>query len=54
MDDVESDLRSISIKKRINALGRTEWPCVTGKSGTNSKSQSGKEEEKKSFFFSVF
>jgi hypothetical protein len=28
MDDVESDLRSISITKRINAMGRTEWPYV--------------------------
>jgi hypothetical protein len=28
MDDVESDLRSISITRRINAMGRTEWPYV--------------------------
>ena len=28
MDDDESDLRIISIKRRINALGRTEWPYV--------------------------
>jgi hypothetical protein len=28
MDDVESDHRSIGIKRRINALGRTEWSYV--------------------------
>jgi hypothetical protein len=28
MDGVETDLRSISIKRRINAVGRTEWPYV--------------------------
>jgi hypothetical protein len=28
MDDVESDLRSINIKRRIHALGITEWSYV--------------------------
>jgi len=28
MDDVESDLRSIGITRRIKAMGRTEWPYV--------------------------
>jgi len=28
MDDAESDLRSISIERRTNVLGRTEWPYI--------------------------